>query len=100
MAEMDSEKRFNSLVTGLIPGILIPLITLVIFWTVRYDGKFTEFLTQFGRMGLLSKVLSLCILPNLLLFFIFIWTDRSFSARGVIFATIIMAFVMLVVKFA
>ena len=100
MAEMDSKKRFNSLVTGLIPGILIPLITLVIFWAVRYDGKFTEFLTQFDRMGLLSKVLSLCILPNLLLFFIFIWTDRSFSARGVIFATIVMAFVMLVVKFA
>lgn len=100
MAEMSNEKRFNSVVTGLVPGILLPLVTLVIFWAVRYDGTFTDFLTQFYRMGMLSKVLSLCILPNLLLFFIFIWTNRTFSARGVIFATIVMAFVMLVAKFA
>ena len=97
---MKTEKRFNSVFTGLIPGILLPLITLVIFWAVRFDGGFFEFITLFGRMGILSKVLSLCILPNLLLFFIFIWTNRTFSARGVIFATIVMAFVMLVVKFA
>ena len=100
MAESNSGKRFNSMVSGLLPGILLPLVTLVIFWMVRYDGGFAEFLTQFSRMGILSKVLSLCILPNLLLFFIFIWTNRTFSARGVIFATIIMAFVMLVVKYA
>jgi hypothetical protein len=46
-----------------------------------------------------SKVLSLATVPNLLLFFLFIWTHRNFSARGVIFATLLMAFVMLVLKF-
>jgi len=96
---MKTEKKFNSVLYGLIPGILLPLVTLVIFWTVKFDWDFFEFLSQYYRMGLLSKVLSLCIIPNLLLFFIFIWTDRTFSARGVIFATIVMAFVMLVIKF-
>ena len=96
---MKTEKKFNSVIYGLLPGIVLPLISLVIFRMIRYEGNFFEFLSQFYRMGLLSKVISLCIIPNLLLFFVFIWTDRTFSARGVIFATIVMAFVMLVIKF-
>jgi hypothetical protein len=48
---------------------------------------------------MLSKVVSLAAIPNLLLFFLFIWTKRNFSARGVIFATLLLAFVMLILKF-
>lgn len=85
---------------GLIPGIILPLITLIIIWVIKYDGGFLQFLKEFQRFGLLSKVVSLAAIPNLLLFFLFVWTDRTFSSRGVIFATLILAFVMLVLKFA
>ena len=85
---------------GLIPGIILPLTTLIIIWIVKYDGGFFEFLTTFQHKGLLSKVVSLAAIPNLLLFFLFIWTDRTFSSRGVIFATLVLAFLMLVLKFA
>ncbi|MCK4746147.1 MAG: hypothetical protein KAT15_03890 [Bacteroidales bacterium] len=80
--------------------MLLPVITLIIFWAVRVDGNFFQFLENFQQLGMLSKALSLSTIPNLLLFFLFLWTDRSFSARGVIFATLVMAFVMLVLKFA
>ena len=85
---------------GLIPGILLPVITMIGFWLVRFDEGFFEFLSHFQNVGMLSKVLSLCTIPNLLLFFLFIWTNRSFSARGVIFATLVIAFVMIVLKFS
>jgi len=85
---------------GLIPGIILPLTTLIIIWAVQYAGGFFEFLKEFQQFGLLSKVVSLAAIPNLLLFFLFIWTDRTFSSRGVIFATLILAFLMLVLKFA
>ncbi|MEN8228822.1 MAG: hypothetical protein ABFS38_11770 [Bacteroidota bacterium] len=97
---MKSEKRFDNVIYGLIPGIVLPVLTLIVFWFVRFDGGYFEFLDQFQRYGMLSKVLSLCTIPNLLLFFLFIWSNRSFSARGVIFATLVIAFVMLVLKFA
>ncbi len=45
-------------------------------------------------------MISLSVIPNLLLFFLFIWTNRTLSARGVIFATLLVAMVMLVLKFA
>ena len=85
---------------GLIPGIILPTIALIIIWAIKFDGGFFEFLTEFQHSGLLSKVVSLAAIPNLLLFFLFIWTDRTFSSRGVIFATLVLAFVMLVLKFA
>ncbi len=85
---------------GLLPGIILPLITLIIIWLIQYDGGFFQFLKEFQQFGLLSKVVSLAAIPNLLLFFLFIWTDRTFSSRGVIFATLVLAFLMLMLKFA
>jgi len=94
-----SEQRFDSMQYGLIPGLLLPPLTLVIFWLVKSDLSLWNFLERFQLLGMLSKVLSLATIPNLLLFFVFIWTRRNFSARGVIFATLLMAFLMLVLKF-
>ncbi len=97
---MASEKRFNTVPAGLIPGLILPVITLLVIWSIRYEGTLGEFLSSFQRIRILSKVLSLSTIPNLLLFFMFIWTDRTYSARGVIFATLVVALVMLVLKFA
>lgn len=93
------EKRFNTVLTGLVPGILFPSITLLVLWRVKSDLGFIEFLVQFQRLDMLSKLISLSAIPNLLLFFLFIWTNRNFSARGVIFATLLLAFLMLILKF-
>ena len=94
-----SEKKFDTLLTGLIPAIILPALTLVGFWIVKSDRGFVDFLVYFQEMKMLSKVVSLTAIPNLLLFFLFIWTKRNFSARGVIFATLLLAFVMLILKF-
>lgn len=84
---------------GLIPGLLLPPLSLVIFWLVKSELGLWNFLLRFQYLGMLSKVLSLATVPNLLLFFLYIWTHRNFSARGVIFATLLMAFAMLILKF-
>ena len=94
-----SEKKFDTLLTGLIPALILPSLTLLGFWIVKSDRGFVDFLVYFQEMKMLSKVVSLTAIPNLLLFFLFIWTKRNFSARGVIFATILLAFVMLILKF-
>ena len=94
-----TDKRFNTLLYGLVPGVLMPILTLLVFWLVKSDRGLMEFLSGFQQLGMLSKVVSLTAIPNLLLFFLYIWTDRNFSARGVIFATLLLAFVMLILKF-
>jgi len=94
-----SERRFDTLLTGLIPALVLPALTLLGFWIVKSDRGFVDFLVHFQEMKMLSKVVSLTAIPNLLLFFVFIWTNRNFSARGVIFSTFLLAFVMLILKF-
>ena len=93
-----SEKKFNTLLTGLIPALVLPSLTLLVFWLIKSDRGFVDFLVYFQEMKMLSKVVSLTAIPNLLLFFLFIWTNRNFSARGVVFATFLLAFVMLILK--
>lgn len=94
-----SKKRFDTLWHGLIPGLVLPVLTLVVSWRLKSDLGFLEFLEYFQQMKVLSKVVSLSAIPNLLLFFIFIWTNRNFSARGVIFSTLLLAFSMVILKF-
>ncbi len=94
-----SDKRFDTLLSGLIPALILPALTLLGFWIIKTDRGFIDFLTYFQKMQMLSKVVSLTAIPNLLLFFVFIWTKRNFSARGVIFATLLLAFLMLILKF-
>ena len=94
-----SNKKFDTLLTGLVPALVLPVLIMMVFWLVKSDRGLLEFLTQFQQMKMLSKVVSLAAIPNLLLFFIFIWTNRNFSARGVIFATFLLAFIMIILKF-
>lgn len=94
-----SNKKFDTLLSGLIPALVLPVLTLLVIWLVKSDGGLREFLVRFQQMKMLSKLVSLAAIPNLLLFFIFIWTNRNFSARGVIFATFLLAFIMVILKF-
>lgn len=94
-----NKKRFDTLWHGLIPGLLLPILALVLSWRLKSDLGFVEFLEYFQQMKMLSKAVSLSAIPNLLLFFIFIWTNRNFSARGVIFSTLLLAFTMVILKF-
>lgn len=87
------------MLTGLIPALLLPVLTMLGFWLLKSDLDLVGFLKQFQQMRMLSKVVSLAAIPNLLLFFIFIWTNRNFSARGVIFATLLLSLFMLILKF-
>lgn len=97
---MASKKRFDTVPIGLILGLVLPLVTMLIIWAIRYEGGLKDFVSDFQQIHMLSKVISLSAIPNLLLFFLFIWTNRIFSARGVIFATLVVAMVMLLIKFA
>ncbi len=49
--------------------------------------------------GLYGKILSLAAIPNLFVFFIFIKKKQDNRAKGVLFATILIALTTLILKF-
>ena len=97
---METRKRFNTMWAGLLPGLILPFLVLLLIWAIRSNQELGTFLRVFQKDGNLAKVMALSAVPNLLLFYIFIWTRRSFSARGVILATLVLAGLILVLKFA
>jgi uncharacterized membrane protein YphA (DoxX/SURF4 family) len=88
-----AKKKLDSAWIGFGLGVIAPLLTLYIFYLTGY-GHLT--FGEFYRSILLANnvvtpFISLCVISNLLVFFIFIWSNRNFSARGVLFATFIYA---------
>ncbi len=88
--------ELNSQITGLLAGIVLPLISFLMFYLFRYrEIPFFEFIMHIYSREILSPLLSLNILPNLILFYLFIRKDYLFSARGVVLATLLFAVIVL-----
>lgn len=89
----------NKLFTGLIIGILCPPLAFYIFSLVEYRGESTiELIKGFAGRKVLTHIISLSVLINLPLFFTFLSSNREFTARGIIGATLIYAFAVLILK--
>ena len=88
------DHNFDRSWIGLVSGLFAPLLTLFIFYLIRYSrhisfGKFySEILLS---NNIVTPSISLCVITNLLVFFIFIWTHRNLSAKGVLLSTFIYA---------
>ncbi len=93
-------KRYNNIRVGLVLGIVAPIIGFFVVYLVGFRGmNFNEYLEMLSFRNKLSSILSLSVIPNLLLFFIFIWLDYLYSARGVLASTMLFALIVVVTKY-
>ncbi len=91
----------NKIWIGLIVGILAPIVTLIIVYNTKNETKeFFEFIAYLKMMGVYLKLLSMCVIPNLFFFFVFIWRKYLAGARGVLFATILYALFVIILNYA
>lgn len=95
-----NQGKFNKPIIGFIGGLLLPVLTFVGIYLALYNGKsFVDFIEITWFQGNMSRVLSLSMLPNLGLFFAFIWTNKLKSAQGVLGVTIVLAFAIIILRF-
>ena len=91
--------RFDRILTGWIIGAIVPLIIFVVTYMVKYsEMEFMVFLKNMWNMKIFLKLLSVCVFPNLGFFFIFYRLKYDMAARGVIMATFMYAFLVLIAK--
>ena len=95
------KKLYNSITLGIIVGLIAPIITVYIFYSFQnnFYGDFGQYVKTIIQMKIITKVLSLSVLGNLAVFYLFIQTKRYFSARGVIISTLIYAIIMAIFMF-
>ncbi len=93
--------KLNRQLVGFITGLILPVISfLVIFFVMSGTQSLAEYLNKLVSHHVLTKFLSLAVIPNLLLFYLFIWKNYQYSYRGVVGATIIIAIVILILQIA
>jgi hypothetical protein len=97
-----SPRKRNSVdrfLIGWLIGIISPLIIFLIFYVMKYsEMEFLAYLRNVWQMKIFMKILSLCVFPNLGFFFLFYRKKYDMAARGVIMATFMYAFAVLVTK--
>jgi hypothetical protein len=78
---------------GLILGMIAPLILFCLYFLFRHeDVEFLKYLGLLHKYELLFKVISLCVLIDLPLFFVFIQFQFWRGARGVVMSCFFYAF--------
>lgn len=91
------KKNLDKLWVGLLFRIIVPLFVMLIFYYSSYAYlTVPEFLRRMVFAAIIFKVLSLCAVANLGVFFLFYKTENDRAARGVIFATMIFAILTMI----
>ncbi len=94
------KRWINTMFTGILTGLLVPLISFQVYVSLYRKGEtLVQVLDRFVFLNVLTHVMSLACIPNLLVFFLFLWTNNERSAHGVIGATIIYALTVAVLIF-
>ncbi|MBL0104329.1 MAG: hypothetical protein IPP51_11590 [Bacteroidetes bacterium] len=83
---------------GLISGLLAPPVAFAVFSLLSFpDRSILGTLRFYMKGNVLSHVISLSVLMNLIVFFFFLNSKKEQTARGVIGATFVYVFIVLIV---
>ncbi len=89
----------KEILIGVIVGLLATIIGFYLYVEFALKGSFSDALEVIKTQKLYGMILSIAALPNLLAFFIFIKRKQDYRARGVLIATFLVAFLILISQF-
>ncbi len=93
------KKKYDNIWLGVVLSALTPVITIYLIITFVYPVEHLQ--TYYENIWIpivAPKVISLGVVPNLALFFLFIYTNRLTSAKGVLATTIVYAVIVFILK--
>ena len=81
-------------------GIIAPIITLILYISFILEVEIDIAVAEFERLKTLTHHIRLSVfLTNILLFFMNIKTNKEEVAKGILGATIVYAFIVVMIKF-
>lgn len=87
------------MLVGWLLGTVSPIIIFLIVYLVKYNElDLMVWMKELWQTKIFLKLFSLCVFPNLGIFMLFVNKKLYQSGRGVILATFIFAFLVLIAK--
>jgi uncharacterized membrane protein SpoIIM required for sporulation len=84
---------------GLVIGLIIPAITFLLIYFFAYPKhSLVSYYEMIMARRFFSQILSLAVIPNAGVFFLFIWANKLSAAKGVLAATFLLAIVVFAFK--
>ena len=88
----------TDLLIGFLIGVVSTLIGSYLFVKTQTDYDLIEDFSVLKNEGILGKILALGAVLNIIIFFILLKKNKELMARGVVLATIILAFYTLLIQ--
>ncbi len=84
---------------GLIIGLILPAVTFFLIYLFAYPKHtVVSYYEMIMAKRFFAQILSLAVIPNAGVFFLFIWANRLNVAKGVLAATFLLAIVVFALK--
>lgn len=85
---------------GVVIGILAPVISFSVYYLINYRYmKIGGFINYLASGDTYTPLITLCVLANLLPFYLFINKEKYLATKGVLAATFIWAGIIIFLKF-
>jgi hypothetical protein len=93
------QHKLNCLATGIISGLILPcMVYFVIYFSKIEEVCYTIFSNHLVISNIIPVIISHCILPDLILFFIFNGLNWMQAAKGVLGTTVVLTLVIFAIK--
>ena len=89
---LEKKKSFvNNLVTGTVVGLIVPAVVLYILYLInKISVDFLDYVVGLQENGILIKMISICVLPVLGVFYFFLQKKWYSSAKGTIISVFLL----------
>ncbi len=95
-------KKFNQPYVGLIIGILLPLISFLIYFLYMLSKnpelKLFEFIEALIINDAFTAAITICVLPNMILFFAWKKMDYWYAIKGLIISVVVYTALVILTK--
>lgn len=97
---MTFRENADNLVSGVVSGLALPLLTGLIIYLFTSDGlSLHSYLVKISDTNIVTHAITLCVFPNVVIFLIYNRFDMLRACRGVLAITIIWAILVFAIKF-
>ena len=84
--------KLDSMVLGILLGIVSPFIAFLGYYLINYRYMTADGFIRYLALGkVYTPLITLCVLANFMVFFIFISKDAYKTSRGILFSTFLYA---------
>lgn len=95
------KKKINTVFSGILLGV----IPTAIFYFLLFHNKYSHLLNTIHvdanaiRLNIIPIFISRCMLPSIILFFIFIYTNNGQAAKGILISVSAITVILFIISF-